>query len=140
MRARVCRWSEPAQVTFGITVLTANQGVDVSHGRVTKPFELFPALFDEVPATMLRSPVMISIDRPPARDQLRFYQHRVLTLQLAGNASSFVENMFVKVPLKKSGVFFRILEVNAEDESLIARLELINLYVWEGAPVHWEMR
>ena len=72
----------PTQVTFGLTVLTANQGVDVSNGRVVKPFELFPALFETVPAATLRSDVQINIDTPPAREDLRFYQHRHALLVL----------------------------------------------------------
>jgi hypothetical protein len=41
--------------------------------------------------------------------------------------------MFVKIPWKKKGIFFRILEVQPETQAIIARLELVNLYIWEGA-------
>jgi hypothetical protein len=57
-------------------VLTANQGVDVSNGRVAKPFELFPALFDTVPRALLRSALSVPIAPPPRTDELKFFQHR----------------------------------------------------------------
>jgi hypothetical protein len=38
------RWSTPVPLTRGLSAVTANQGVDVSGGRVTKAIELLPAL------------------------------------------------------------------------------------------------
>lgn len=41
---RGARWSAPARLTRHVSAVTANQGVDVSSGRVTKAVEILPAL------------------------------------------------------------------------------------------------
>jgi hypothetical protein len=128
----MCRWSVPSQLTTGITVLTANQGVDVSAGRVTKPFELFPSMFADVPSAALRAAAVIPIDSVVATEDLPHYVHHKVLLQLDRNSTIFVENQFLRMVLRKKGIFFRVLRVNASDRSILCRIEMVNLWIWPG--------
>lgn len=46
-------WSVPTRLTHGLSIVSANNGVDVSGGRVTKAYEVIPSMAEPVAATNL---------------------------------------------------------------------------------------
>jgi len=57
------QWSKPVRITEGISVVTANGGIDVSAGRVTKAIEVVPSLGrdDRQPETRLTRDLALNL-------------------------------------------------------------------------------
>ncbi|KFM26921.1 hypothetical protein F751_4982 [Auxenochlorella protothecoides] len=127
-------WSAPTKITSGWSVVSANTGVDVSGGRVTKTFEVIPSMAVPVTSSVLREDVTLPLRGGPRSHS---WQHApVLELPVA-SAAGFVPFTLVQVARAEPEghpFFFRILEADAEAGVLTVRLERFNHY-WARVPV-----
>ena len=114
------QWSAPAKVTEGMSVVTVNTGVDVSHGRVAKAFEVIPSLARSRSSAELTE----SLRMPPfSEDAVPILEARVVS------TAGFIEYTLVKLPLVGTdrAVFFRVVRVDPARRTLALRPERFNL-------------
>ncbi|KDD75838.1 hypothetical protein H632_c476p0, partial [Helicosporidium sp. ATCC 50920] len=135
------RWSAPAQLTRGWSVVAANTGVDVSNGRVTKTFEMIPSMAVEVAQTTLRANVTVPIQGGVGGPS---WEHPPVLRVEVESTRGFVAYTMVRlagVPGAASDspdrllLFFRILGIDAAANVLTLRLERFNHY-WATSPLH----
>ncbi|KAI3424245.1 hypothetical protein D9Q98_009601 [Chlorella vulgaris] len=120
-------WSVPTKLTDGISVVSANQGVDVSLGRVTKAFEVIPSLAAPLVKTNLTQAVKVVIEG--GVDGPTWEHQPVLELHVL-DTTGFVLYTLVKVPYRDKALFFRIDKIDAGRKIVSARLERFNLF-WQ---------
>ncbi|EFN53516.1 expressed protein [Chlorella variabilis] len=137
-------WSVPTKLTKGLSVVSANTGVDVSGGRVTKAFEVIPSMAEPLASTKLTKARRAS-GRPPlpcsgggCGDQGRrgcpTWEHQpVLELDVESTAG-FILYTLVKVPYGDKALFFRIAKIDAAAKRISARLERFNMF-WQKEPL-----
>jgi hypothetical protein len=136
------QWSKPVKISNGLSVIAANTGVDVSHGRVTKTFEIIPSMAEPVPTTVVVDGMDVEIEggvggatwsNPPV------YEVKV------EDSSPFVEYCLIKIVftmtttttstatgetgMQSKVLFFRILKkAGPPSNNLTLRLERFNLF------------
>jgi hypothetical protein len=88
------QWSVPTRITHGLSVVSANTGVDVSRGRVTKSFEVIPSMAKPIVATKLTQDVQIGIQGGVGGPT--WQQSPMLELAVA-STQGFVQYTLVKV-------------------------------------------
>ena len=120
-------------ITQGSSIVTANQGVDVSLGRVTKAVEILPALQGPMPSTFLTQDITVYFSSQPEIEDMRFHAHSVVELQVYNTESIFPTGVLIKVLHEHQGVYFRVLRRDTEHQRIFARVELVNMWAWPGA-------
>jgi hypothetical protein len=133
VRGLACRWSAPKQLSQGISVVLASSGTDVSHGYVTKPIHIIPALEQPVSIAQLKAPLDLTfIDNPDdvLKDE---WSDSVLTVPLVEGADTFTANTVIRLLYGDKPVYLRVLQVDIERQQLLARPERVNFYNWKGA-------
>lgn len=120
-------WSAPTKLTKTFSVVSANNGVDVSYGRVTKAFEVIPSMGVPLLATTLTQEARIEVQGGVGGPT---WQHAPFVDLHVASTNSFVTYTLVKVPLGGRAVFFRISEILPAEKVIRARLERFNLF-WQ---------
>ncbi len=104
-------WSEPSQLTYGISVMSTNTGVDVSNGRVSKSFEMIPSLSSSRAKTVTTE--TFTIHNWQGIGGSHWEQNSIYIVTVA-NIGKFVQYCSVIVkPLGYEGMqlFFRVMEM-----------------------------
>lgn len=124
-------WSAPTRLTKTSSVVSANNGVDVSYGRVTKAFEVIPSMSVPLLATRLTQETRVEVQGGVGGPT---WQYAPFVDLHVASTDGFVAFTLVKVPLGSRAVFFRIAEILPAENVIRARLERFNLF-WQNVSV-----
>ena len=120
------RWTGPHKIFDHISVLTANSGVDVSAGRVTKSFETIPNFSDPVASTITLSDVRIDSREIQNMFVSIEWSSPVLRWVSVLDTEGFVAHSTL-ISDTRPPYLFRLLQVDHGSKKLLLRYEKSNL-------------